>query len=298
MINLSVLETEGRNQNTLDIDTLSTLEMVARINNEDQAVIDAISACIHQIAKAIDVIYTCIEKGGRLIYMGAGTSGRLGVLDASEWYPTYGVGEESVLGLIAGGDTALRVPIEGAEDNAVQGKQDLVDIELTSNDVVMAIASSGRTPYCIGALNYANSVGAKTVALACVSNSEIGNHAKHKIEAVVGPEVITGSTRMKSGSAQKMIINIISTSCMIKHGKVYGNLMVDVKPTNVKLVQRAKSIIMQATGCSEPRAADLLELSNSNVKIAVVMELTGYDFEKSRSILAANGGHIAAAIKE
>ncbi|WP_198401200.1 N-acetylmuramic acid 6-phosphate etherase [Erysipelothrix larvae] len=296
MLNLSTLQTEQRNQNTLSIDTLSTLEMVHLINQEDTQVLNAISECAPSIATAIDAIYPCIENKGRLVYMGAGTSGRLGVLDASEWFPTYGVGEESVIGMIAGGDVALRVPIEGAEDDRDQAVKDMQSIHFNQNDVLLAIASSGRTPYCIGALEYAKSLGAKTVSLACVSKSEIGQIADIAIEAITGPEVVTGSTRMKAGSAQKMILNIISTSCMIKYGKVYGNLMVDVKPTNVKLIQRAKNIIQEATGCTQKRASDLLTQSHDNVKVAIVMELMNADYEHACQMLSDNEGRITHVV--
>lgn len=295
-VNIKNIDTELQNQNTLDIDTLSTIEMVALINQEDQRVIDAVKEEVENIAKATDATYETISNGGRLIYVGAGTSGRIGVLDASEWLPTYGVGEESVVGLIAGGDRALRHPIESAEDDIDASVSDLKKINFNENDILCALASSGRTPYCIGALKYAQEIGAKSISIACVGNSEMAQYADYPIEAKVGQEVVTGSTRMKSASAQKMILNIISTSTMIKSGKVYGNLMVDVKPTNKKLVERAKSIIMMSTDCDYERASQLLEKSHQKVKNAIVMELLDLSFEDSEKVLQKNKGHIAQTL--
>ena len=297
MSDITKLTTELRNEHTSDIDKLSTLEMVRLINREDQAVIDAVSRVDEAIADAIDVVYGAISSGGRLIYMGAGTSGRLGVLDASEWLPTYGVGKESVIGVIAGGDYELRNPIEGAEDHEEYAVSDLKEIELSSRDVVFAIASSGRTPYCIGALKYARELGCKTVSLANVPDSEIGKYADVVIEAVSGPEVITGSTRMKAGTTQKMILNIISTSTMIKYGKVYGNLMVDVNPVNHKLILRAQHIIREATGVDENRSIELLENSKNNVKLAIVMELNKLNYESALELLNKHEGRIRDAIE-
>ncbi len=296
-IDLSKIGTEKRNKNTMNIDTLETLDMVKLINKEDQAVIDAIENITSDIAVAVDAIVLSLSNGGRLVYIGAGTSGRLGVLDASECLPTFGVGEEAVVGIIAGGDHALRHPIESAEDSLNSAQFDLEQIDFNENDILCAIASSGRTPYCVGGLDYAKSVGAKTIALACVSNSVIGQHADYPIEAVVGQEVITGSTRMKSGSAQKMVLNILSTGSMVKLGKVYGNLMVDVKPTNEKLMERAYSIIMDASDCDYDRAKELLILSEQNVKTAIVMELCGLDKKGAETLLDENKGHVARSLK-
>ncbi len=298
MPQITKLTTELRNPNTTNIDTLTTLEIVSLINNEDKQTIEAVASVKEDIAKAVDVVYKSISSGGRLIYMGAGTSGRLGVLDASEWYPTYGVGKESVIGIIAGGDHALRNPIEGAEDFESYAVEDLKNINLSKNDVVCAIASSGRTPYCIGALKYAKEVGAETVAIANVKDSLIGKYANIKIEAVSGPEVVTGSTRMKAGTTQKMILNIISTSTMIQYGKVYGNLMVDVNASNEKLILRAQSIIREATGCDEKRSIELLEASNKDVKAAIVMEMKNLDYDEALSLLEKHKGRIRDAIKD
>lgn len=296
-VNLNRIGTEKQNKNTMHIDTLSTHEMVKLINREDQAVIDAVEAASFAIAKATDAVYETIKSGGRLVYIGAGTSGRIGVLDASEWLPTYGVGEESVIGIIAGGDQALRHPIESAEDDLDGAQKDLEAINFNKNDILCALASSGRTPYCIGGMAYANRIGAQTISITCVEESEMSQYADYPIEAVVGQEVITGSTRMKSASAQKMILNIISTSTMIKSGKVYGNLMVDVKPTNAKLVERAKTIIMKTTDCDYERATELLDLSKSQVKAAIVMEKLDLNLEGALDVLQQYDGNITQTLK-
>lgn len=296
-VNINKIDTEQQNINTMHIDTLSTHDMVKLINKEDQAVIDAVEAQTEEIAHATEAVYKTISNGGRLVYIGAGTSGRIGVLDASEWLPTYGVGEESVIGLIAGGDRALRHPIESAEDSLTGAQKDLEAIDFSKNDILCALASSGRTPYCIGGLKYAKEIGAKTISIACVSNSEMANYADYPIEAKVGQEVVTGSTRMKSASAQKMILNIISTSTMIKSGKVYGNLMVDVKATNAKLVERAKSIIMKTTNCNYDRASELLDLSKMQVKKAIIMELLDVDLEVASQKLEENKGNISLTVE-
>ena len=297
-IDLRTIGTEQRNPRTNNIDKLTTLEMVKLINREDQAVIEAVESQTQEIATAIDAITEVIREGGRLVYIGAGTSGRLGVLDASEVLPTFGVGEEAVIGLIAGGDIALRNPVEAAEDDKNLVIEDLKRINFTSKDILCAIAASGRTPYCISGLEYANEIGAQTISLACVSNSEIGAVANIKIEVNVGQEVVTGSTRMKSGSATKMVLNMLSTGAMIKLGKVYENLMVDVKTSNLKLIERAKTIIIQATGCSYERAEELLELSKGHVKTAIVMEKGNYDYEEATRQLDAHAGHISSVFQK
>lgn len=295
-IDLSTIGTEKQNQNTMNIDELETLEMLSLINQEDARVIEAVKSQLPAISEAVDLIATTIEKGGRLVYIGAGTSGRLGVLDASEVLPTFGVGEEAVIGLIAGGDRALRNPVEAAEDDKNAVINDLKAISMSSSDVLCAIAASGRTPYCLSGIEYAQTLGAKTIALACVEKSEMGRIADIVIEADVGQEVITGSTRMKSGTATKLILNMLSTGAMIKLGKVYGNLMVDVKTSNHKLVERAKGILMKATNCSYDRAETLLELAQNNVKTAIVMELKQLDVEPARQLLEDHHGHIAKTL--
>lgn len=291
------LSTEQPNPRTEKIDELSTLEMVQLINREDRAVIDAVERATPQIAKAIDAIVEQLKVGGRLVYIGAGTSGRLGVLDASECLPTFGVGEEAVVGIIAGGDRALRHPVEAAEDSRESAIEDLQKIDFNEQDILCAIASSGRTPYCIGGLEYAKSVGARTISLACVAESLVGQLADYPIEAVVGQEVITGSTRMKSGSAQKMVLNMLSTGSMIKLGKVFGNLMVDVRATNEKLVERTRQMVMRATKCDYSQAIALLEAADHHVKTAIVMAFTGQDKRDAEQLLAQYSGHVKALLR-
>lgn len=295
-VNLNVLDTESVNPNSKNIDTMNTMNILDVINKEDKTVAFAVEKALPDIALLIDAIYPRMIEGGRVIYIGAGTSGRLGVLDASECPPTFGVDSSLIQGLIAGGFGALLKAKEGAEDDLALARHELQKISLTSNDTVIGLAASGRTPYVIGGLDYANEVGAYTGAVSCVHNAEISEHAQAKIEAVVGPEVITGSTRMKAGTAQKMILNMISTSLMIKYGKVYKNLMVDVQPTNEKLVERAKRIIISSSGCSYDEAADFLEQSGSNVKIAICMALTGLSCMDCGIILKRSHDNISKAI--
>lgn len=297
-VDLGVLETEQRNSRTMEIDTLSTLEMVRLINREDQAVIDAIERATPQIAAAIDAIVLRLQQGGRLIYVGAGTSGRLGVLDASECLPTFGVGEESVLALIAGGDRALRHPVEAAEDQEEAAIADLAAVALSGNDILCAIASSGRTPYALSALQYAKSLGAATISLASVSESKIGKVADYPIEVIVGAEVITGSTRMKAGSAQKMVLNMLSTGTMVKLGKVYQNLMVDLRATNQKLIERARQMVVMATDIDYDKASQLLEAADYHVKSAIVMALLAVDYQSATQLLAAHQGVIRAVLAQ
>lgn len=297
-VDLGTLETEQRNSRTMEIDTLSTLEMVRLINREDQAVIDAIERATPQIAAAIDAIVLRLQKGGRLIYVGAGTSGRLGVLDASECLPTFGVGEESVLALIAGGDRALRHPVEAAEDQEDAAIADLAAVALSGNDILCAIASSGRTPYALSALQYAKHLGAATISLASVSESKIGKIADYPIEVIVGAEVITGSTRMKAGSAQKMVLNMLSTGTMVKLGKVYQNLMVDLRATNQKLIERAQQMVVMATDIDYDKASQLLEVADYHVKSAIVMALLAVDYQSATQLLAAHQGVIRAVLAQ
>ncbi|NLG93379.1 MAG: N-acetylmuramic acid 6-phosphate etherase [Clostridiales bacterium] len=296
-LNLNELDTESVNPKSKNIDTMNTMDILNIINEEDKTVAYAVEKTLPDIAVLIDAVYPRMLKGGRVIYIGAGTSGRLGVLDASECPPTYGVDPSLIQGMIAGGFGALLKAKEGAEDDLALARLDLEKISLTADDTVIGLAASGRTPYVIGGLDYANEIGAYTGAISCVNNAEISKHAKAKIEAVVGPEVITGSTRMKAGTAQKMILNMISTSLMIKYGKVYGNFMVDVQPTNEKLVERAKRIIASSSGCSYEEAADFLEKSGSNVKIAICMALPGLSREDCDIILKRNQNNISRAIR-
>jgi len=297
VIDLNLLDTEGVNENSRNIDNKSTLEVLETINNEDQKVAEVISEILPDIEKAIEAIYEKVRKGGRIIYVGAGTSGRLGVLDASECPPTYGVDPGLIQGIIAGGLKALYSAIEGAEDVKEQAVIDLKEIELSEKDALVGLAASGRTPYVISALEYANSLGAVTASISCVKNAEVSEPAQYSIEAIVGPEVVTGSTRMKAGTAQKLILNMISTTVMIKLGKVYGNLMVDVKATNQKLMVRAKRIIEMTTDLRGEEAEALFESSGLSVKTAIVMEKAGLTKEEAEILLDINEGRISKAIE-
>ena len=269
-INLNGLVTENRNINTMDIDKISTVEMLEKINNEDKNVPLAVKKEIPQIAELIEKAVERMRKGGRIIYIGAGTSGRLGVLDASECPPTYGVEPELVQGVIAGGEEAMFKAKEGAEDSEELAVLDLKERNLNKNDIVIGIAASGRTPYVIGALKFAKENGALTASISCNKNSPIAKEADIEIAPVVGAEVVTGSTRMKSGTAQKLVLNMISTGVMIKLGKVYENLMVDVKATNAKLVERSKKIVMEATGVSREEAENKLNDTGFDVKLSMI----------------------------
>lgn len=295
---LKMLETEKRNPRTMEIDSMGTLEILTAINEEDAQVASAVQKCLPALCEMVERICSRLEQGGRLYYIGAGTSGRLGVLDASECPPTYGVSPELVQGIIAGGDTALRTSGEKEEDKYDQGKQDLIDHGFTKNDALIGLAASGRTPYVIGALDYANSIGAYTGAVSCVSDAQISGHAQTAVEAITGPEAITGSTRMKAGSAQKMILNMISTSVMVKMGKVYQNLMVDVQPSNEKLVSRSINIIRECTGCGLEQAAELLSASQNNVKLAIFMGIAGLDFTTAQNRLNQAHGLLRAALEQ
>ena len=296
-VDLKKLDTERRNPLTANIDTLSTLEMAKLINSEDHPCAEAVEAVLPQIAQSIDIIYDKIRSDGRLFYAGAGTSGRLGVLDAAECPPTYGVDPGLVVGLIAGGPAAFLKAIEGAEDSAELGRQDLIDHQFTDRDALVGIAASGRTPYVIGAMDYARSVGAPVIALVCTHNSEMSRHADVTIDPVPGPEVVTGSSRMKSGTCQKLVLNMLSTCVMIKSGKVYGNLMVDVQATNQKLVRRAISIVCEATGETEEKAKAALDQCGFSCKTAIVMLLLNLDAPAAKAALDQADGRIAQAIR-
>lgn len=296
-IDLSQLATEQRNANTAQIDQVSTLEMVRLINAEDQQVALAVEQVLPQIAEAIDRIAVQFRQGGRLFYLGAGTSGRLGILDASECPPTYGVEFGRVIGLIAGGDGAIRKAVEGAEDSPELGAADLQSHQLTAQDIVVGLAASGRTPYVIGGLEYAKSLGCFTIGIACTPQSRIGTLADLAIEPLTGPEVITGSTRMKAGTAQKLVLNLLSTGTMIKIGKVYGNLMVDVQASNQKLVERCKRIVCEATQVSRARAEELLDLTQYDVKLAILIQQTGLPIEQAAQLLAETDGYLQRAIE-
>lgn len=295
-MDLNKMMTETRNPDTMTLDQMSALELVTVMNREDHKVPEAIASALPQIASTVEVVEQAFRKGGRLFYLGAGTSGRLGVLDASECPPTFGVDPGMVVGLIAGGDRALRFPIEGAEDDRSLGKQDLVDHNLVPSDVVIGIAASGRTPYVLGALDYAHSIGCKTAAIACNLHSAIGQAADIAIEVSVGPEVLTGSTRLKAGSAQKMILNMITTGAMVRTGKAYQNLMVDVVQSNEKLRTRAENIVMAATDVSREQARRTIDEANGKVMLAITMILTGKDAASAQALLDQSGGSVHNAL--
>lgn len=291
-MNLENLTTERRNEETFGLDEMSVSTALEKMNKEDKKVAEAVEKALPRIEPVIEKTIESFNHGGRLIYLGAGTSGRLGVLDAAECVPTFGVEASMVVGLIAGGEKAMTLAVEGAEDDLELGKQDLIDLQLTKNDMVIGIAASGRTPYVIGALDYAKSIGAHTGSLACNMNAEISQHAEFPIEVDCGAEFLTGSTRLKSGTAQKLILNMISTIAMIGIGKVYNNLMVDVRPTNEKLVERSKRIIMEATDCDYETAEKTFIQAGEDVKLAIVMILTNSAKDEAQEKLVQAKGFI------
>ncbi len=295
-MNLATLVSETRNPATMELDNQTTLDMVTLFNHEDSKVPQAISLVLPEIARAVDMAATRMKAGGRLIYLGAGTSGRLGVLDASECPPTFGVPHGMVIGLIAGGPGALLKAVEGAEDDPSLGEADLVALSLTPQDTVVGLAASGRTPYVIGALKYAQSQGCGTVAISCNPASPIAALAEVAISPVVGPEALTGSTRLKSGTAQKLVLNMISTGVMVKLGKVYQNLMVDVKATNEKLVDRACRIVMEATGAERGEAQRALQETGYAAKPAILMILSGIDAKEAGQRLEKHQGYLRDAL--
>ena len=294
---LSTLITEQRNPNSMHVDSLSALEIVQLMNKEDKQVPLAIEKCLPQIAQAVECIVAAFQQGGRLVYIGAGTSGRLGVLDASECPPTFGVSPEMVKGIIAGGERALRHPIEGAEDSKAQAVFDLQTIHFSSKDVLVGIAASGRTPYVIGSLEYAKSLGSVTVSIASNPNSAMANIVDIAIDTVVGPEVLTGSSRLKSGTVQKLVLNMLTTASMILMGKCYQNLMVDVQASNEKLKARAIRIVMQATDCDKTLAEETLKLAEQNAKLAIMMILSGLDRAQAEALLEKYHGKLQHALK-
>jgi N-acetylmuramic acid 6-phosphate etherase len=293
---LESLISEGRNPQTMELDTLSTFELLKTINKEDHKVAQAVAGELPNITKAVDLAVASLQNNGRLIYVGAGTSGRLGVLDAVECRPTFSVSDKLVIGLIAGGERALIHAVEGAEDSEEASVKDLKNIGLSSNDMVVGIAASGRTPYAISALAYANSIGCNTASIVCNPTSPMLGMVNAGICTEVGPECLTGSTRMKSGSAQKLVLNMLSTATMVKLGKVYENLMVDVNATNKKLRARAIRIVMQATQCSQETAQTSLQQANDSAKLAILMILTNQDAQTASSMLASKNGHLRQAI--
>jgi N-acetylmuramic acid 6-phosphate etherase len=297
-MDLGALVSETRNPETMDLDNLSTLEMVTKFNQQDATVAEAVRLTLPDVAKAVDAAAASLSAGGRLIYLGAGTSGRLGVLDASECPPTFGVPHGLVVGLIAGGPGALLKAVEGAEDNAQLGVSDLQALELKPQDMVVGIAASGRTPYVIGALRYARQLGCHTAAVSCNPASPIAHEAEIAISPVVGPEALTGSTRLKSGTAQKLVLNMISTGAMVRIGKVYQNLMVDMQATNIKLVDRACRMVCQATGCTAEEAETALKQTQYEVKTAILMVLSGIAADQAKSLLIRHKGFLRAALQD
>jgi len=297
-LNLKKMVTESRNENTMNIDMLSTMEMVKVINDEDKKVAFAVEKELENIAKAIDKISFAFLNGGRLIYIGAGTSGRLGILDASECPPTFGTPASLVVGLIAGGEKAILKAVENAEDNKELCVKDLKNINFNSKDILVGIAASGRTPYVMGGIEYAKELEATTVSVSCNPNSILAEAVEIPISPVVGPEVVTGSSRMKAGTAQKLVLNMLTTGSMIKIGKVYGNLMVDVEATNEKLVERQKKIVMEATECTREEAENALNQVEGHCKTAILMILGGLEPNEAKELLAEKNGFIREALKK
>ena len=295
-LTLDNLLTEARNPQTMELDSMTPLEIVTAMNREDARVPESIRPQLPNIAQCVAWATEAIRSGGRLIYMGAGTSGRLGVLDAVECPPTFGVSPDVVVGLIAGGERAFVKAVEGAEDSRELGKADLEAIGLTQRDLVVGIAASGRTPYVLGGLAYANSLGCKTAAISCNPGSALGKEARLAIEVALGPECLTGSTRLKAGTAQKLILNMISTATMVGCGKAYSNLMVDVMQTNEKLVVRAQNIVMEATGVSRDSAKEAIALAGGSCKLAVTMILADCTVEEAKERLERCGGSVRQAI--
>ncbi len=293
---LGQLTTEGRNPDSMNLDELSALGIVKLINAEDAKVAAAVGKVAESIAQAIEVISRQMTKGGRLVYIGAGTSGRLGVLDAVECPPTFNTHPDEVLGLIAGGPAGMLLAVEGAEDSSAQGRQDLKDIQLNAKDVVVGIASSGRTPFVIGALDYARSIGAYAIGFACNPDAELIQHADMSIVPVVGPEVLTGSTRMKAGTATKMVLNMLTTGAMVRSGKTFSNLMVDLRATNIKLTERSTRIVAELAQCDIAVAAEQLNKCGGEVKTAIVALKMNISADEARLRLAAVKGHLREAL--
>ncbi|MCC3356343.1 N-acetylmuramic acid 6-phosphate etherase [Bacillus sp. REN16] len=296
MTNISALTTEMRNKHSGHIDNMSTMDILKTINNEDKTVAYRVEDVLPEVEAAVELVYQSLSQGGKLFYIGAGTSGRIGILDAVECPPTYSTPPDLVQAIIAGGNNAFIQAVEGAEDNIHLGATDLEERNLTHIDVVIGIAASGRTPYVIGALQYAKQIGAKTVSLSSNKNSKISQHADIAIEVETGPEVVTGSTRMKAATAHKLILNMITTSTMIKVGKVYENLMVDLKVSNIKLQERAKNIVSTITNVPYSKAEEVLEITNYEVKPAIVMIRAGVSFEEAKKHIHSANGFVRKAI--
>ncbi len=296
MTDLKKMTTETRNSASENLDCMSSLEIVSLMNSEDSKIAPAVREQLPQIAKAVDLCVSALENGGRIIYMGAGTSGRLAAIDAAECPPTFGVSKDTVIGLIAGGNQIEISLTNDKEDSPESGIEDLRGVGLSEKDIVIGIAASGRTPYVIGGMEYAKELGCNTISIACNSNSEIGKRADVAIEVIVGSEVLTGSTRLRAGTSQKMVLNMISTASMVRTGKAYRNLMVDVVQTNEKLVARAQGILMEATGISREDAVQVLEKAGGSVKKAIVMVLASCSAEEARTRLERARGHVREAL--
>ncbi len=296
MVNISNLKTEIRNEKTMNLDLLSVKEIIEVMNEEDNNVVETIKKSLPEIERLINTTIGVIADGGRIIYIGAGTSGRMGLMDAVECRPTFNCDDEFI-GLIAGGDKAFVKAVEGAEDSKELAKEDLKNINLSSKDIVIGVAASGRTPYVIGGLEYAKEIGAKTGSVCCNYDTEISKHSQNPVEVNAGSEVLTGSTRLKAGTCQKIILNMISTATMIKSGKVYGNLMVDVQATNEKLIERCKRIVVEATGTTKEKATEALEKCEYSCKVAIVMILLGLDEKQATEKLQEANGFIREVIK-
>ncbi|MBV2130530.1 N-acetylmuramic acid 6-phosphate etherase [Arsukibacterium indicum] len=294
---LAGMSTEARNPASAKLDQLNSLAIVSLINQADHTVAAAITPCLPAVARAVDTIVQAFACGGRLIYLGAGTSGRLGILDAAECPPTFSVPANQVIGLIAGGTTAIQQAVEGAEDSPELAVEELTGINFGPDDVLVGIAASGRTPYVLGGLAYGRKLGATTVAISCNSSGPILAAADIAICAEVGPEVLTGSTRMKAGTAQKMLLNMLSTAAMVRSGKVYQNLMVDLHASNQKLEARAVRIVMQATDCDSVTANAALLQASMNAKLAILLILTGQDLASCQQALAASNGFVSKALE-
>jgi N-acetylmuramic acid 6-phosphate etherase len=297
-VDLSALGTETRNERTAELDRMPVSELLDVMNAEDQSVAFAVRAALPQIGAAVELIAASLRQGGRLVYLGAGTSGRIGLLDAVECPPTFGTSPHQVIALLAGGQNAFAVAVEGAEDNPRGAVTDLEGVSLDARDTVVGLAASGRTPYVVGGLDYARSVGARTVSVACNRDAVISGHADVAIEVVTGPEVLTGSTRLKGGSAQKMVCNMLSTAAMVRIGKAYRNLMVDVRPSNDKLVERARQMVAEAADTDLETATRALEAAGGHAKTAIVMLLADCTRDEAAARLERSGGDVRTAVAE
>lgn len=295
-IDLNGLSTEKRNPETMNLDEMEIEDILAVMNREDEKVVKIVGGVLPKVAKVIGFTTESLKRNGRIIYIGAGTSGRLGVLDAAECPPTFGVSSEVVVGVIAGGERAFLKAVEGAEDNEKLGAEDLEELGVDERDTIIGLTASGRTPYVIGALKYAAAKGCRTASISCNTGSEVSRYAEVAVEVETGPEVLSGSTRLKAGTAEKMILNMISTVSMVETGKVYKNLMVDVRQSNAKLIVRTENIVMQAVGCDRERAKRALKEAGGEAKLAILMLLLQTDVEETRQILKNAGGKIKNAL--